>query len=96
MSKRYAGDSFRGFKTFQSFKAMMVDISQLSFRASWARFRQRRISLRLKLARPGIQEEGNLDSRVRGNNDPDENTEVPNWLPELALVKCFLEFFAEK
>jgi len=26
-----------------------------SFRASWSRFRQRRISLRLKLARPGIQ-----------------------------------------
>jgi hypothetical protein len=28
----------------------------LSFRASWPRFRQRRISRRLKLARPGIQE----------------------------------------
>ena len=84
MSKRCVGDSFRGFKTFQSFKAMMV--TYLNCHSGQAG----------ELARPGIQEEGNLDSRVRGNNDPDENTEVPNWLPELALVKCFLEFFAEK
>ena|SRR6266498_611980 len=48
-------------------------IIQTSFRASWPRFRQRRISLRLKLARPGIQGFQTWMPGLRRHDDEETN-----------------------